>query len=1560
MLNVKLPDAVSLTAGEIVGIGLQNAGATALAEGVATFSQTFRPGDLPAGASLTARIAGAEVPVQMSVKTTHPDGSVKTAVIAVARPELPPGGVAEVTLAAGPAAPAAPPVDMAVALAGRAFTVDIIPAAGEPQRIDVIEALTQALAEGRASFWQQGPLASEARISVDLPGSQRLVLDVTVFADGEFKVNAQFNNDEAMTSSGGRANYTAVVTLDGVEIDRETVSQAQYQNWRETYTSDAANGGQGSGAPEAGWLNIRHDVPYLESTGAVPQYDTTLGIRETKIADWVEQQQAPGWGDPLANNGILQLMGAPGAREDLGTTTAVNSAWLMSQDPRVAKHALDQAEVSGAVPWNTWDTANNTWLNTDDYPRLWTDPRGGTGRPGDPTSGGLTQQIPTDTGWGAQRSHQPDLSFVPYVLTGERMHLDAVQAQASFSVMNLWPALRQNGSDVLVANTDQLRSSAWSLRQIEHAAWSSPDGSPEKAYFQQVSADNWALLASKLPEWTAAQGEAYGRIPGQAGTSGNLTQFGQDYFASVAIVAASRGNEDALTVVNWMSNYLIGRFLNGDNGFNPRDGVAYQIATRPEGGGDYYKTWAEIGEATVARGLSNGTEGWDASNGEYGRLAMASLAGIWHLTGNPDALEAYKLIAAESPPFTTGGSFASRPNYAITIPGIYGGVITGTTADDRYDVGSGSPFFNVDLGEGLDTLTWKTGTAGGTIRNTETIRGGDGNDTLTVEAGTGLTSIDLAAGLDRLQLGEAGGQYRVTGVEILLGGAGDDAVTLGSLPAGMTLDLGGGNNTLTLPGSGTNTVTLVNVQTVIGGAGSDRVTLATALADGRVELGAGLDSLTLFANGPNTLSVSGVERITGGLQADDVTLLAALSGLVIDLGSGADRLQLANGTNSMTVTGVEMVLGGSGADSVTLGTPVFGIVVRLGGGTDRLQLAKGTNTLTVAEVETITGGTGSDSVTLDAPIVGGTVRLGGGTDRLILADGTNVVSVADTETILGAAGNDTVNLLSAATGIVIDLGAGGDRVNLANTTNTLTLRHVEFIQGGTGADTITLGNAVSGITVDLGAGTDRITLFGGNNDLTLRHVEQVQGAGGNDVVTLASAVAGATVDLGGGNDRLVLANGGNTLSLRGVETLVGGSGNDAVTLSSAAFSMAIDLGAGTDTLTLAAGQNILTLAHVEQVSGNIGNDAITFTTVAAGAVVSLGAGNDRLVLAAGPNVISVADTETIQGGAGNDTVTLTRAGSGILVDLNGGDDRLLLAAGTNGITVRNVERIEGSTGADTVTITTAMTAGLVDLGSGSDRLVLAGGNNTLTVRGVERIEGGAGTDVITFGAAVSGAVVELGSGGDRLLLADGTNSLSISGVVHVTGGAASDSLTLTEALSGGLLELRGGSDRVVLATGTNTISFRDVELVIGGGGVDRLTVLGTGGARLEGRAGDDRLVGGDGADQLIGGTGRDILTGGAGADRFHFRAGDSPSTAPDQITDFDATSDRLVFEGQLLGSFSFRGAAEFKATGASQARFVEASRRLEVDANGNGLADTVITLTGVTLASLSASDFLWS
>lgn len=472
------------------------------------------------------------------------------------------------------------------------------------------------------------------------------------------------------------------------------------------------------------------------------------------------------------------------------------------------------------------------------------------------------------------------------------------------------------------------------------------------------------------------------------------------------------------------------------------------------------------------------------------------------------------------------------------------------------------------------------------------------------------------------------------------------------------------------------------------------------------------------------------------------------------------------------------------------------------------------------------------------------------------------------------------------------------------------------------------------------------------------------GTAGNDTIVLKAALGGK-IDLLGGTDSLTLSSAGaNHVTVSNAEVIRGGTAADSVTLGAGAPNLTVDLGGGTDKLTLSsAGANRVTADHVETILGGSAADTVTLAHAATGITADLGTGKDKLALASGgPNTLTVANAETILGGNAADTITLAKAAAGISVDLGAGTDKLVLSsAGPNTLTVMKAEAINGGAAADSVTLAKGIIGLTVDLGAGKDMLALANSANTATALNTEVIKGGIAADDITLGGAVSGITVDLGASADKLTLSSaGPNTLTAAGVETLTGGAAADRVAFTTVIGSGKADLGGGSDSLTLANGMNTLAVSGVEQVTGGTGMDRITATGSTATTLKGGAGNDVLAGGSGADTLVGGAGSDTLSGGAGADRFTFAAGSSTPAAPDRILDFNPNGDLLVFEGQLEGHFTFRGAGAFTGHGSSEARFVAGTQQLQVDANGDGAADTAVTLSGVNPAQLSSSDFVWN
>jgi Ca2+-binding RTX toxin-like protein len=797
--------------GQVVGFLLRNNGTTALAAHEITFSETFADGAVPAGSQLVATIGGQQVAVQMDVKTTHADGSVAMAVLTLMQPALGADASASgmLSLASTQTAPAA------IALSGLTaanysvtVNLDLHNADGTSTdyALDVGSLLKTALANGTATYILQGAQVTEARFDVPIAGSLHLTFDVSLFADGSTATNVSFNNDIALAATGGTVDYDATITQNGsVVLQQSNISQIQYTSWNQEVYSN--------GAPQA---QVVYDVAELEATGAIPNYDLTAGVDTATIAAEASQLGGSTYGI-LGSASVLQYMPTTGGRADIGPQPEWNVAWLMTQDPVAETYALDQAAAAGSVPWSFIDAETDIDLTVTQYPNLWVDGRAS-------TSAGytaLTQAVSSATGWTADPAHQPDLSYVAYLLTGQQQYLYELNAQASWAESDDWTGYRQNGLGLVANGQDQVRQQAWSLREIDEAAYANPDGSAMKTYFTQMEDNNWQWLVSQIPTWTAEEGQAYGYLPGNYG-SGTIAPWEQDYFVSTAVEAAEQGNQDAVTFLKWESNFIVGRFLNADNGFAPQNGVAYNL-TVSDASGAPLQTWAAIETASAAAGQTNDAN-WSQSQGDYAQLAEQSLAGIITVTESTAAIQAYGwLLASGAPelnaiagtqfdivPRLTDGQLLTA-NHVIISTDTSATTLTGTNDDQLIEAGSGND--TIYGGSGINILFAGSGNdvlIGGA--NADYLFAGSGADTLS--AGAGNNFMQAGSGADIFDLSATDiatdiiADFKLGVDHLVIAGNGPSSAFVGNLLQTMTQD-GSGNAVLHL--SASHTVTLQGI-----------------------------------------------------------------------------------------------------------------------------------------------------------------------------------------------------------------------------------------------------------------------------------------------------------------------------------------------------------------------------------------------------------------------------------------------------------------------------------------------------------------------------------------------------------------------------------------------------------------------------------------------------------------------------------------------------------------------------------------------------------------------------
>ncbi|HWA90333.1 MAG TPA: type I secretion C-terminal target domain-containing protein [Rhizomicrobium sp.] len=543
--------------------------------------------------------------------------------------------------------------------------------------------------------------------------------------------------------------------------------------------------------------------------------------------------------------------------------------------------------------------------------------------------------------------------------------------------------------------------------------------------------------------------------------------------------------------------------------------------------------------------------------------------------------------------------------------------------------------------------------------------------------------------------------------------------------------------------------------------------------------------------------------------------------------------------------------------------------------------------------------------------------LGTGSSETI--NGTNGADI-----IYGFGGNDTLN------------GGGG----------------ADILYGGTGDDILTGGGGNDHFVYDARQfGNDTITDFAAGDKIDLRalgvsslgdlapFMSQVGSSvkislfynGSNESITVSNAslasLGASSFQFNTAADRLVTFG---TLSNdvlfggKGADSLYGSGGNDYLLG-----------GAGNDTLNGGSSNDTLT--------GDGGHDTFVYDARQFGAdtITDLATGDKIDLRALG--VSTLADLQPF----------MSQAGANVLISLfyNGSSETITLLNTSLGSL--GTGSFLFNTSATPLIQSGTLSNDVLFGGKGADTLYGSGGNDTLvggagndTLYGGssnDTLRGGGGNDVFAYDGREFGSdTIADFAAGDRIDL----HALNVSSLSELTPFMSQNGANVTISL------FYDGSSETIALLNTSLGSLTASSFVFNDS-ADSLVVTGTlsndvlfGGKSADdifGFGGNDKLLGGDGDDTLNGGTSDDTLTGGGGHDTFVY---DARQFDDDTITDF-AAGDKIDLRG--LGVASFSDLQPFLSQ-------VGGSAVIQTFYNGSSES---ITLTGVPLASLGASSFVF-
>lgn len=344
------------------------------------------------------------------------------------------------------------------------------------------------------------------------------------------------------------------------------------------------------------------------------------------------------------------------------------------------------------------------------------------------------------------------------------------------------------------------------------------------------------------------------------------------------------------------------------------------------------------------------------------------------------------------------------------------------------------------------------------------------------------------------------------------------------------------------------------------------------------------------------------------------------------------------------------------------------------------------------------------------------------------------------------------------------------------------------------------------------------------------------------------------------------------------------------------------------------------------------------------------------------------------------------------------------AAGT-GFTAAQVATVAAGGTVVGLTITTAPTAWTVGAAVGATNVFTS--TSIGNVADVDLVApaatgvGNAAPSAVTTdgaGSSIVGAVsvqpnenvINAGLGNDVVVLSTSAFAKETVNVAAVGGTAATDSDVVFNASAGATITV-DAFDTVITSAGVKIFGGVGTVKVLaniieGSAGNDTINAsAATVGQGIDGKAGNDVIVGSAFADTITGGLGGDKMNGGAGADKFVIGNTDSGLViaSADEITGFVSGSDTLSlgFVGDataVTGNYveAVAAVADFTAAltaaNAALATLAGGSNATELyavqwdasngylfnDTDGNGTADQVIVLVGITGATFAAADIV--
>ena len=500
----------------ITTVAISNRNAEMQTNVATTFGQYFKQGDVPAGYTVRAELAGGiSVPLQVDKKARHADGSLRHAVLSSRLSSIAGLSTQTITLLRQADSVVGTAVSLSNLLATSFDSVVSLNIGGTVYTASAKNLLQTTTPK----LWLSGPEVSEWIVGAPVKTSAGVAhphltayFHIRAYADSPItrvRVDAVVENNWTLVSNPSDFVYDVTLSVGGSTV----YSQAGLKHFSHTRWHQRAWWG---GDPQ---LYAKLNIVYLQDSKAIPKYEA-LTPSETFLNS-VRQSTPPMMpGDQVD-------MDQAGAADGIGPLPRWDAIYAVSGDQRAFNYMNANHDGAAAYPAHFRDEITKLPATIDSYPNA--DTQGWTGASPLIPLGSSANTNNT----GNFTSHRPSIGYLAYLTTGDYYYLEEMQFWNAFDVM--WSASYVRGGVSAYGGNGStgifwdgtLRGTAWAFRNLAQVASITPDADPLKSYFTTKLENNLAYLKWQYVDRNSAQSNGLGMMFQAGRNDPSSSQYGE-------------------------------------------------------------------------------------------------------------------------------------------------------------------------------------------------------------------------------------------------------------------------------------------------------------------------------------------------------------------------------------------------------------------------------------------------------------------------------------------------------------------------------------------------------------------------------------------------------------------------------------------------------------------------------------------------------------------------------------------------------------------------------------------------------------------------------------------------------------------------------------------------------------------------------------------------------------------------------------------------------------------------------------------------------------------------